>query len=391
MSAEPLRVATMITRLEGGAGVMALRGAKALDPATHRVAVITGSGRLLADAEAAGLEVIVEPALRAPISPGHDLLALHRLTALLKRRRFDIVHTHCSKAGAVGRIAARRAGADRIVHTYHGFPFHQFQSGLRRRGYVEIERVLGRFTDLALCVGTGVAVEALRRGLIAPDRIRTIGVAVEHEVPMRTERTRQRARQELGLAPTDVVVGAVGRLTFQKSPEDFVTALRLLDRPGVVGVWIGGGELTERMRAQIAASGARVVLAGERDDVAELLPAFDVFALPSRYEGLPLAVVEAMVCGVPVVATTVNAVSDVVAPGETGLLVPPRRPELLAAAVAHLLDSPDVADRLAATARTRLDDRYRIATLADALVGAYGTRSRKRVSEHPAQPVGDRR
>lgn len=177
MSAEPLRVATMITRLEGGAGVMALRGAKALDPATHRVAVITGSGRLLADAEAAGLEVIVEPALRAPISPGHDLLALHRLTALLKRRRFDIVHTHCSKAGAVGRIAARRAGADRIVHTYHGFPFHQFQSGLRRRGYVEIERVLGRFTDLALCVGTGVAVEALRRGLIAPDRIRTIGVA----------------------------------------------------------------------------------------------------------------------------------------------------------------------------------------------------------------------
>lgn len=375
MSAEPLRVATVITRLEGGAGVMALRGAKALDPVTHRVAVITGSGRLLADAEAAGLEVIVEPALRAPISPGHDLLALHRLTALLKRRRFDVVHTHCSKAGAVGRIAAHRAGVDRIVHTYHGFPFHQFQSGLRRHGYVGIERGLGRITDLALCVGTGVAVEALRRGLIAPDRIRTIGVAVEHDVPTRTERTKRHARQKLGLAPTDVVVGAVGRLTFQKSPEDFVTALRLLDRPGVVGVWIGGGELTERMRALIAASGARVVLAGERDDVAELLPAFDVFALPSRYEGLPLAVVEAMLCGVPVVATAVNAVSDVVSPGETGLLVPPRRPELLAAAVAHLLDSPGTADRLAATARSRLDDRYRIATLADALVGAYRTQS----------------
>ncbi|MGW3469869.1 glycosyltransferase [Saccharopolyspora sp. NPDC000995] len=365
----------MITRLEGGAGVMVLRGAKALDPATHQVAVITGSGRLLAEAEGAGLEVIVEPALRAPISPRHDLLALHRLTALLKRRRFDVVHTHCSKAGAVGRISARRAGVDRIVHTYHGFPFHQFQSGLRRRGYVEIERGLGRITDLALCVGTGVAVEALRRGLIAPDRIRTIGVPVEQEAPLRTDRTRQRARQELGLAPTDVVVGAVGRLTFQKSPEDFVTALRLLDRPDVVGVWIGGGELTERMRSRIAASGARVVLVGERDDVAELLPAFDVFALPSRYEGLPLAVVEAMVCGVPVVATTVNAVSDVVAPGETGLLVPPRHPELLAAAVAHLLDSPDVADRLATTARSRLDDRYRTSTLADALVGAYGTRT----------------
>jgi glycosyltransferase involved in cell wall biosynthesis len=371
VSAGPLRVATVITRLEGGAGVLALRGAKALDPATHRVAVIAGSGQLLPEAEAAGLEVIVEPALRAPISPGHDLLALHRLTELLRRRRFDVVHTHCSKAGAVGRIAARRAGVDRIVHTYHGFPFHEFQSVVRRRGYVEIERRLGRITDLALCVGSGVAVEALRRGLLAPERIRTIGVTVDHDAPTRTERARQRARQKLGLTPTDVVVGAVARLTYQKSPEDFVTALRALDRPGVVGVWIGGGELTERMRARVAESGVRVVLAGDRDDVAELLPAFDVFVLPSRYEGLPLAIVEAMVCGVPVVATAVNAVSDVVVPGETGLLVPPRRPELLTAAVAHLLDSPDVAARLAATARARVDGRYAVAALADALVGAY--------------------
>ncbi|MCI2417600.1 glycosyltransferase [Saccharopolyspora sp. K220] len=372
MSAGRLRVATVITRLEGGAGVLALRGAKALDPADHQVTLITGSGRLLAAAQAAGLETIVEPALRAPISPGHDLLALHRLTALLGR--FDVVHTHCSKAGAVGRIAARRSGVGRIVHTYHGFPFHEFQSPLRRRAYLAIERGLGRITDLALCVGTGVAVEALRRGLLAPDRIRTIGAAVDHDVPTRTEQARRYARRKLGLAPTDVVVGSVGRLTYQKAPEDFVAALRALGRPGVVGVWIGGGELSERMRAQAAASGVRVVLAGERDDVAELLPAFDVFALPSRYEGLPLAIVEAMVCGVPVVATAVNAVSDVVSPGETGLLVPPRRPDLLAAAVACLLDSPVLAARLARTARERVDGRYRISALADALVGAYRSR-----------------
>ncbi|SDY92873.1 Glycosyltransferase involved in cell wall bisynthesis [Saccharopolyspora shandongensis] len=374
MTAGPLRVATVITRLAGGAGVLALRGAVALDPATHRVAVITGSGALLPDAEAAGLEVIVEPALRAPISPAHDLLALHRLTTLLRRRRFDVVHTHCSKAGALGRIAARRAGVGRIVHTYHGFGFHEFQSGFRRRAYVEIERGLGRITDLALCVGSGVAVEALRRGLLAPDRIRTTGVAVDHDAPTRTARARRRARQRLGLAPTDLVVGSVGRLTYQKAPEDFVAALRALNRPGVVGVWIGDGELAEPMRARIAESGARVVLAGERDDVAELLPAFDVFALPSRYEGLPLAIVEAMVCGVPVVATAVNAVGDVVAPGETGLLVPPGRPELLAASIAHLLDSPGVADRLAVAARARIDGRHRIEALAGTLVEAYGAR-----------------
>ncbi|MDA3626988.1 glycosyltransferase [Saccharopolyspora sp. WRP15-2] len=364
-----LRVATVITRLEGGAGVMALRGAKALDPDAHEVTVIAGSGRLLPEAEAAGLETVVEPALRTPISPVHDLLALHRLTGLL--RRFDVVHTHCSKAGAVGRAAAHRAGVGRVVHTFHGFGFHRFQPAYRRRTYIEVERRLGRITDLALCVGTGVSVEALQRGLLPPERIRTIGVAVDHAAPTCTDDNRHRARELLGLEPEDVVIGAVGRLTYQKAPEHFVAALVELRHRGVVGVWIGGGEEAEEVRTLAVDAGVDVVFTGERDDVADLLPAFDVFTLPSRYEGLPLAVVEAMVCGVPVVATAVNAVSDVVAPGETGLLVPPHRPDLLAAAVAHLLDNPVEAARMAGAARARLEGRHEIGALATALDRAY--------------------
>ncbi len=135
--------------------------------------------------------------------------------------------------------------------------------------------------------------------------------------------------------------------------------MRLLARPGVIGVWVGGGELAARIGGLANRHPAvRVVLAGERADVSEILPAFDVFALPSRYEGLPTAVVEAMACGIPVVATAVNAVSDVVVPGETGLLVPPRRPDLIADAVRYLLDRPDVALRLADAARARLGDRF---------------------------------
>src|SRR5258707_1325687 len=105
---------------------------------------------------------------------------------------------------------------------------------------------------------------------------------------------------------------------------------------------------------------ARVIRAGERTDVLEVPPAFVVFALPSRYEGLPTAIVEAMICGVPVVASAVNAVSELVVPGETGLLVPPQRPRLLAAAIRYLLDSPEVAARMAAAARARLGDHYEI-------------------------------
>jgi glycosyltransferase involved in cell wall biosynthesis len=373
----PLRVVTLITRLEGGAGVLTLRGATALDPERFRVTIVTGSGNHLLDqAAAAGLEVIMEPALRTPIDPRSDLPALRALGTLLRQRPFDVAHTHTSKAGVLGRMAAHRAAVPRIVHTYHGFPFHEFQSPGRRGAYVAIERRLGRITDVALCVGTGVAVEAVRRRLVAPERIRTIGVAVEGAagagLPARMPGARDRARRALGVPAGATVVGAVGRLAFQKAPEDFLTMIDHLGRAGVVGVWVGGGELAGHVRrlAETKTAG-RIVLAGERQDVPEILPAFDVFVLPSLYEGLPTAVVEAMVAGIPVVATAVNAVGDVVVPGETGLLVPPRRPDLAADAVRYLLDRPAVAARMAVTARARLGERFGLPALRNALEAAY--------------------
>jgi glycosyltransferase involved in cell wall biosynthesis len=372
----PVRVLTLITRLEGGAGVLTLRGAKALDPGEFQVTIVTGSGnRLLDEAADAGLEVIMEPALRTPIDPRHDLRALLALAGLLRQRSFDVAHTHTSKAGVLGRVAARRAGVPRIVHTYHGFPFHEFQSRRRRGAYVAVERRLGRITDVALCVGTGVAVEAVRRELVRPERIRTIGVAVEGTVggdpPASAPGARDRARRALGVPADVTVVGAVGRLAYQKAPEDFLTMIGQLNRADVVGVWVGGGELADRIGRLARALPGRIVLAGERTDVPAILPAFDVFVLPSRYEGLPTAVVEAMVCGIPVVATAVNAVADVVVPGETGLLVPPQRPDLMADAVRYLLDQPAVAARMASAARARLGDRFGIPALRAALTAAY--------------------
>lgn len=253
-SGRPLRVATVITRLEGGAGVLALRGAMAMDPDAFAVTIVTGSGdRLLDAARAAGLEIIVEPSLRAPIAPRSDMQALRRLTTLVGRRNYDVVHTHCAKAGTVGRLAARRAGVPRTVHTFHGFPFHEFQSIARKQAYVSIERRLGRFTDVALCVGAGVAAEAVRRQLVAPERIRTIGVVVDGldettaTATAPTAQARRRGRITLGLPLDATVVGAVGRLTYQKAPEDFLAAMQQLGRPEVTGLWVGGGELAERI------------------------------------------------------------------------------------------------------------------------------------------------
>jgi glycosyltransferase involved in cell wall biosynthesis len=376
----PLRVATVITRLEGGAGVLALRGAKILDPEVVTPTIVTGSGgRLLDEAAASGIEVLVEPLLREVIAPRSDLLALGRLEAIFRERNFDVVHTHCAKAGAVGRIAAHRAGAPRIVHTFHGLPFHQFQSAVRRQAYVSIERRLGRMTDVALCVGSAVAAEAVRRELVAPERVAVIGVAVDGpdrlraSMSARRPEARRRARAALGLPDDAIVVGTVGRLTYQKAPEDFISAIVRLGRPDVIGVWVGAGDLGDQVarRVRDLPPGARVILAGERTDVLDVLPGFDVFAMPSRYEGLPTAIVEAMICGVPVVATAVNAVPDLVVPGVTGMLVPPGRPGQLAAAIRFLLDSPEVAVRMATGARARLADQYGDPALRAALTAAY--------------------
>jgi glycosyltransferase involved in cell wall biosynthesis len=368
------RVATVVTRFQAGAGQVALRGALALDPRRYAVTVVAGSGdRLLEQARDAGFEVELVPALRSPIGPADDLRALRALTRLLGGSRFDVVHTHSAKAGALGRLAAHRTGVPRVVHTFHGLPYHEFQPAPRRAAYIGIERRLGRITDRALCVGSAVAVEVVRRGLVAPERVRTITVVAGGTPVLRTPATRAAARRRLGLPADARVVGMVGRLDHQKAPEDFVAAMTALDRPGAVGVWIGSGPLAERTRelAARALPRSRVLLVGERADVPQLLPALDVFALPSRYEGLPVAVVEAMAAGVPVVATAVNAVPDVVVPGRTGLLVPPRRPDLLAAAVRHLLDHPGLAEAMADAGRAWLGDRFDDRALADELVAAY--------------------
>ncbi|MGZ4493535.1 MAG: glycosyltransferase [Nocardioides sp.] len=372
---ERVRVLTVVTRFQAGAGVVALRGAQGLDPERFDVRFLVGGGdRLIEEARCCGFEVRVEPLLRPDIAPRDEVRALRRLTDLVRDEPVDVVHTHSAKAGAIGRMAAFQARVPRIVHTYHGFPFHEFQSPLRRSAYVAIERRLGRHTDVGLCVGTAVAVEAVRRRLIAPDRVRTIEVAVDDAAVHRvTAGARALARTRLSLPPDSPVVGAVGRLAYQKAPEDFVRALSLVRHPGVIGVWIGGGEREALVRRAIDRAGPRVpvLLAGERADVADLLPALDVFALPSRYEGVPVAIVEAMRAGVPVVASAVNAVSDVVVPGVTGLLVPPQRPALVAEAIDHLLAQPARAREMAAEAQRRLSGHYDTVSLGRTLAASY--------------------
>jgi glycosyltransferase involved in cell wall biosynthesis len=357
----PAELGVIVTRFIAGAGGVALRGALGLDPDRYRVTVVTGEGGpLLERARDAGLEIVLEPALVPDISPRSDALALHRLTELCASRHFDIVHTHSSKAGALGRLAAHRARVPVVAHTFHGFPFHEFQSRLRRASYISAERRLAQITDVTFAIGSAVAAEAVRRRIASTEGLRTIMPVVEEHVVRRTPASRKAARALLGI-PDDVpLIGTVGRVDFQKAPEHLVEAASRLRHRDAEIVWIGGGPGLDEAQALVTRLGLvdRFHFVGERGDVADVLPALDIFVMASRYEGLPCALVEAMRCGLPVVATTVNSVPDLVAPGETGLLVPPARPAALACALDHLLDHPSVADRLAAMGQAAADSRF---------------------------------
>lgn len=385
------RVAHIVTRCIAGAGGVAVRGAVALDPARYHSVLITGTaeGPLLDEARRHGIEVIHIPELVSPISPRNDAVALARLIRILRRHRIEIVHTHSAKAGALGRIAARQTGAGLVVHTLHGFPFHEFQGWAPHHAYVAIERALSRITDAHLAVGTAVAVEALRRGIARPEQLYTIGPAVDPPTVELTAETRARARARLDLPPGARVVGTVGRLDYQKAPEVLLEAVSRLRNDKAILVWAGDGELAALARQTVEALhlGDRVRLLGNRDDVPEILPAFDVFAMASRYEGLPCVIVEAQQCGIPVVATAVNAVPDVVVPGETGLLVPPERPDLLARAIDHALDHPGEAAAWASAARAHLGTRYDPTTLGALLDRLYSTAPADGLAELPAQSL----
>ncbi|MBO2448259.1 glycosyltransferase [Actinomadura barringtoniae] len=399
-----LRVATVITRFNGGAGQVALNGALALPPGDYERAIVTGAvgidsassetdadvlygdeavanaaaGDMTPQAHAAGMEIVQVRPLVPQISPRDDMAALKTLTRVLAEGRYDVVHTHSAKGGVIGRVAAARAGVPRIVHTWHGFPFNEFQSWARRTAYIRLERIAAKHTDAFLAIGSETITTALRLGLATPERIRLSWPAVDIGAYATAPGSRAQARRRLDLPLGVKVVGSIGRLTFQKGPEIFARALaRLPD--DVFGLWVGGGAMADELAKLTAKLGIedRMRWLGHRDDVADVLPAFDVMAMSSRWEGLPCVLVEAIGAGIPLVATAVPSNQDLVQAGETGMLVPPADPEQLAGAIGHLLDNPAAAARMAERARNRVGDWFSPGYLGGVLDDTYRGNSQR--------------
>ena len=353
-----------MTQLElGGAQHSTLEILARLDRRQFTPALLSSDG-LLTDAarQIPGLSVTLLPSLRRDIHPFADGRTFASLVSFIRRGGYDIVHTHSSKAGILGRWAAHVAKTPVIVHTIHGFAFHPFQSMGVRRFYQWLERLTSRITDGCIVVTECDRETGLRLGIGRSRQYRLIRYGIEAEAFRPNGTPQPSVRQALGLEPHRPVVGTVACLKPQKAPLDFVKACYLIRQqlPEAQFVLVGDGVLrpqVEHLRHRLGL-GDSLHLAGWRHDVPKLLAAMDVFVLASRWEGLPIACLEALASGVPIVATIAGGIPEVVAHERHGLLVPVAQPERLAQATVRLLKDAPLRQRMGENGRGSLNGHF---------------------------------
>lgn len=353
-----MKVLHFVTRLDlGGAQEACLDLCAALLRRGDEVHLLTsGAGELLEDARGmAGLTLHVWPEWRHQVSPLADVGCLLRLARLLRQESFDVVHTHSSKAGLVGRLAARLSGTRAtVVHHVHGWSFNPLQGEAGRRATVWLERLAARPGFLLLACSEATSAEGRTLGIGRDEDRRVVHYGIERPALLR-RRPRAAIRRRLGLAPRDLLVLQLGNLKPQKDPLTFARAAVLSGRAlPRARFWIAGDGPLRRETLAVAAAGGlgdRFQVLGWRRDVAALLAAADVMVLTSRFEGLPLAVLRAMAAGLPVVATAVNGTPEAVRHGETGFLVAPGDAAAAADAIIRLGRDPALRRRLGRAGR----------------------------------------
>jgi glycosyltransferase involved in cell wall biosynthesis len=374
-------VAHVITESEpfGGAQRNTLLTVEGLARNGHPVELVCGpGGELIPLARESGIPVHVLPDLVRKTDPAADLRAGLALYRLFRERRYQIVHTHSTKAGLLGRLAARAARVPVVIHTFHGFPF-PLDGGLRTRLFVAAEHVAGRFTDASVCVADALKAEIASWRISRAQKLVTIysGIEFGAYAPRRPARE---VIEDLGLGDASPILGSIGHLREAKAQHDLIEAVAILRRsyPRIRLLIVGEGERRPLLEARIRELGlpGHVTLLGKRSDVADLLQIFDVYAMSSHWEGVGRALTEAMYRGLPVVVTGVYGVKELVLDGETGLTVPPRQPTALAAAIDRLLRDPELASRLGAAARRRVEQLMSAEGMIEALEELYAELAR---------------
>jgi glycosyltransferase involved in cell wall biosynthesis len=350
-----IKVCHVITKMVyGGASLGTLHLVQGLDQECFESTIICGiqsenEGSLLADIKDRKFDVIIIPEIVREINLVKDIKAFFKLTYVLRTNEYDVVHTHGSKAGVIGRLAAALSRVPIVLFTVHGWGL-KAGSFLVCRIFRLIERVLAVFTTKILFQTQADMTEAIfyKIGKLNQYMLIGNGINLRPFIYRNKERAR-RVKRDLG-ATNKMIVGTVGRVSVQKNPVGFIAiaAQVLKQRDDVIFVFVGGGEMLGDMEDLVKKQHLenRVLFMGVRDDVPEVMTNFDVFILTSQWEGMPRSLIEAMSLSKPVVVNAIGGIGELITDGDNGFVVPVNETSRYAARIEYLLNNPRVATRI---------------------------------------------
>ncbi|MHC4993767.1 MAG: glycosyltransferase family 4 protein [Planctomycetota bacterium] len=378
-----MKILHLITRLIlGGAQENTVLSCAGQVAAGHEVTLAYGpiygpEGSLDQNAREAGCELVQIDTMTREVRPLTDYRCYRACRKLIRELKPDVVHTHSSKAGIVGRAAAWAEGVPAVVHTIHGLAFHPYQSRVKNAIYIAAERWAAERCHAIATVADAMATQALAAGIGRSEQYTTVYSGMETATFLNHEDDRAATRAEFGLADDELVIGTVARLAELKGHDDLIDALAadLPDRPNTRLMWVGDGWWRQRLEQKLADRGLkdRVVVTGmvPPEQVPRMIRAMDILVHPSYREGLARALPQALLSSVPVISYDCDGAGEVCIDGETGRLVKTGDTDALREAVWWMADHPGRRAEMGAAGRELCRQRFDTAAMVDALDKLY--------------------
>lgn len=381
----------VITKLElGGAQKHLLSLIKNLDRERYNIFLFTASEGLLIDEALSIKDIEIERSLflERPINIIKDLLALCEICIFIKRKKIDIIHTHSSKAGILGRLAGKLLRVKIIIHTVHGWSFNDYQPFWLKRLFIWLERIVSKISDCLIVVSVYDREKGLSNRIGENNKYALIRYGIDYsQFGIKNSSLENR----LGINKDDFLVGMVACFKPQKCPEDFVKLASLVIGTirNVKFLLIGDGALRKNIENLISKYNLErdVILLGWQSDIPNLLSAIDIFVLTSLWEGLPISVLEAMASSKPIVATDTGGIREVVIDNKTGFLVPVHNIKEMSERLSLLLNGGSLRVEMGNNARAHLCSHFSIENMIRDTKGLYNNLLIDKQGEAKSLPI----
>jgi len=378
---EKVKVLHIITRLDpGGSSTNTIETAARLDPQRFDVFLISGRTK---DTDG-GIEELLKskclkyaffPDLQREIHPWKDIMAFIQLYHFIKKRRFDIVHTHTSKAGILGRFAARCAGVPVVIHTPHGHVFYGYFSKALTTVFIWVERTTARITDKIITLTDRGKEEHLEFKIGPTDKFVRIYSGIDLSPKLKSSDLKHQLKKQWEINGGNFIFGCVGRLDPIKGTTYLIDAMAQVVKkhPKTRLLLVGDGSQKEKLQEQCRALGLLdlVKFTGFQKDPASFIEIMDVFVLASLNEGMGRVILEAMVYGKPIIATKVGGVPELVHEGKNGLLVPPQNADALSAAMIKLVEHQELREEMSKQSKTIVGAQFDLDKMVKDIEGLY--------------------